>query len=117
MTDPPKYEKCEINKDPVKNLKSVYGFKQLLSMYTSWIGPGERPGEDELNQMTHAFRHSKEKDDSHDCDCDLAHYTYPVKPYSARIDFRRQNLTSTDVWSRSPHCKSENIYNFPKPIT
>ena len=41
-------------------------------------------------------------------------------PYSAGIDFSRQNLTSTDVrfWrlKSTPHCKSENISNGRRPI-
>ena len=36
-------------------------------------------------------------------------------PYSAGIDFRRQNLTSVDV--RFPRCKNINIYNGRRPIT
>ena len=41
-------------------------------------------------------------------------------PYSARIDFSRQNLTSvtdSDDKSRSPHCKNKHITNGRRPIT
>ena len=43
-----------------------------------------------------------------------------INPYSAGIDFSRQNLPSvdeSDVYSRSPHCKSKNISNGRRPIT
>ena len=43
-----------------------------------------------------------------------SHYKY-FNSFSAGIDFKCHNLTSAktsgyDFWSRSPHCKSKNIY-------